>query len=134
MFRFACVLAVVCLSAAPALAAPSIDDQVQAVAAELMCPTCAGQTVAESNAPLAQQMKQEIRERLLRGESRQDILAFFVGQFGESVLAAPPPRGLGLVVWLAPLAVFVIGVVILARFLSRARVDNAEAAGAGPGP
>lgn len=103
----------------PAAAAPTLEDRVYAIASELMCPVCAGQTVAESNAQLAVQMREEIRARLLRGESREEILAYFVGQFGESVLAAPPKRGAGLVLWLTPVAGLLIGLVVMVRYLRR---------------
>lgn len=83
-----------------AVAAPSLEDQVNAIAGELMCPVCEGQTVAESNALLARQMRDIIRDRLQRGESREQILTFFVTQFGESVLATPPRRGATLALWL----------------------------------
>lgn len=115
------VLAVFCLLAEAVAAAPSLEDQVYAIARELMCPVCAGQTVAESNSQLAVQMREEIRTRLRRGESREQIIAFFVGQFGESVLATPPRRGLGLAVWLAPVIAFLLGAAILIRFVQGAR-------------
>jgi cytochrome c-type biogenesis protein CcmH len=105
------------LPAPDAVAAPSLEDQVNSIARELMCPVCAGQTVAESNSTLAVQMRQEIRARLLRGETREQILAYFVGQFGESVLAAPPRRGGYLVLWLAPVLAFALGVYLMIRYL-----------------
>jgi len=101
----------------PAAAAPTLEDRVDAIARELMCPVCAGQTVAESNSTLAVQMRAEIRARLQRGESREQILAYFVGQFGESVLAAPPKRGAGLLLWLTPVATFAVGILLLIRYL-----------------
>lgn len=110
---------VAALLAAPAAAAPTLEDQVDAIARELMCPVCAGQTVAESNSTLAVQMRAEIRRRLLAGERREQILAYFVGQFGESVLAAPPKRGAGLALWLGPLAVFAVGLIVMVRYLRR---------------
>lgn len=106
------------LSVAPAAAAaPSFEDQVNSIARELMCPVCAGQTVAESNSQLAVQMREEIRQRLRRGETREQIVAYFVGQFGESVLAAPPRRGGYLALWLAPVLAFALGVVLMIRYL-----------------
>lgn len=109
--------AVLVLLAPPAWAAPSFEDQVNDIAQALMCPVCSGQTVAESNSQLAIQMREEIRARLRRGETREQILAYFVGQFGESVLAAPPRRGGYLVLWLAPIAAFGVGVFLLIRYL-----------------
>lgn len=103
----------------PAAAAPTLEDQVDAIAGELMCLVCEGQTVAESNSPLAIQMRTQIRERLAAGESREQILAYFVSQFGESVLAAPPKRGAGLALWLAPIVAFAVGLMVMARYLRR---------------
>lgn len=102
-----------------AAGAPTLDDRVYAIAAELMCPVCGGQTVAESNSALAEQMRTIIRERLHAGQTREDIIAYFVGQFGEGILAAPPPRGGGLPIWLAPAIVIGIGLVALSRYVRR---------------
>jgi cytochrome c-type biogenesis protein CcmH/NrfF len=115
-----------CLLALAASAAPSFEDQVNDIAQSLMCPVCAGQTVAESNSTLAVQMRDQIRVRLRRGETREQIIAYFVGQFGESVLAAPPRRGGYLVLWLAPVLAFGLGVWLMIRYLrgmSRPRVS-----------
>jgi len=133
VIRLVCALAAVCLLAGPAAAVPSLEDQVYAIARELMCPVCSGQTVAESNSQLAQQMRDEIRARLQRGESREQIIAFFVGQFGESVLATPPRQGVGLLVWITPLFIFVLGAIILVRFLQNAR-RSGEPEARGPKP
>lgn len=102
-----------------AVAAPTLDDQVHAIAGVLMCPVCGGQTVSESGSPLAEQMRAIIRERLRAGQTRDEIIAYFVDQFGEGVLAAPPPRGSGLAVWLVPPAALGIGLVVLLRFVRR---------------
>ena len=100
-------------------AAPTLDDQVYAIAAQLMCPVCGGQTVAESGSQLAEQMRAMIRERLRAGQTRDEIIAYFVGQFGEGILAAPPPRGGGLTLWLLPPVALGIGLAILRRFVRR---------------
>ena len=102
-----------------AVAAPTLEDQTYAIARELMCPVCAGQTVAESNAPLAQQMREIIRERLQRGGTREEILEFFVAQFGESVLAVPPKRGVALTLWISPVLAFAVGIAALIVYLRR---------------
>lgn len=113
----------------PLAAAPSLEDQVYGIASQLMCPVCTGQTVAESNSPLAQQMRDQIRERLLRGERHDQIIAYFVSQFGESVLAAPPKHGVGLALWLAPVAALAIGVFVMIRYLRRITRRPASPAG-----
>ena len=125
--------AVIAAHAATAGAAPTLDDQVYAIAREVMCPVCAGQTVAESNSQLAVQMRQIIRERLQQGQTREEIIAYFVAQFGEGVLAVPPRRGSGWLVWLAPPLVLAIGIVLVRRFVRRSR-PPARAAVPAPTP
>lgn len=127
----AMVCAAALVWAAAALAAPTIDDQVYAIARDLMCPVCAGQTVAESNSQLAGQMRAEIRRRLLAGQSREEIIAYFVGQFGEGALAAPPPRGTALVLWLSLPVALLAGALILRGYLRRVA---AAPRGASPPP
>ncbi len=124
----ALALAASVLCAWTALAAPTPDDQAQSIANELMCPVCAGQTVAESGAELAVQMRATIRERLARGETREQIIAYFVAQFGEGVLAAPPRRGVGLLLWLSLPAALGIGFLVLVLYVRRSVAAGLPAA------
>ncbi|MDR7535845.1 MAG: cytochrome c-type biogenesis protein CcmH [Armatimonadota bacterium] len=105
--------------AAAAWGAPTLDDQVYAIAREFMCPVCAGQTVAESDAELARQMRAIIRARLTQGQSREEIIAYFVAQFGQGVLAAPPARGSGVLLWVFPAVAAAAGAVIVWTFVRR---------------
>jgi len=84
-------------------AAQTLDDRVREVASRLMCPVCAGRTVAESPSELAAQMRDLIRRKLQQGESPEAIIAYFVDRYGEGVLSEPPRRGLGALLWVAPL-------------------------------
>jgi cytochrome c-type biogenesis protein CcmH len=111
-------------------AAPTLDDRIDAIAKDLMCPVCSGQTVADSNSQLAGQMRQIIRERLQAGQTREEIIAYFVAQFGEGVLASPPPHGGGLVLWLSLPVALVAGVFIIRHFIRR----NAAASRPLPAP
>ncbi|MGH2405036.1 MAG: cytochrome c-type biogenesis protein [bacterium] len=97
----------------------TLDDRVQEVARELMCPVCEGQTVADSSVLLAVQMRVLIREKLAAGQTREEILAFFVARYGESILAAPPKRGVNLIVWAGPFVILALGFGFAARTLRR---------------
>jgi cytochrome c-type biogenesis protein CcmH len=115
---------------APAVAAerPTLAD----LEDELVCPTC-DQTLEMSNSPVAERMRAFIRERIAAGDSKDEIKAKLVDQFGEAVLAAPPKRGFDLLAWLLPLAglgVALTAVGVLARrwVRSRAGVDPATGA------
>jgi cytochrome c-type biogenesis protein CcmH len=108
-----------------ASAAPSPAD----LEAQLVCPVC-GTTLDQSDAPVAQRMKQIIRERLAAGASEAQIKAELVDQFGPGVLAEPPKSGFDLLAWLVPLGVLVagaVGVGLIAWGWSRRRTDSEEA-------
>jgi cytochrome c-type biogenesis protein CcmH len=89
---------------ATALAAPSPAD----LEAELVCPTC-DTTLDQSNAPVAQRMKQIIRQHIAAGWTEAQIKADLVDQFGPGVLAEPPKSGFDLLAWLLPLGLLVAG-------------------------
>jgi cytochrome c-type biogenesis protein CcmH len=129
------VVVVVLLQAAAAQA-QSLDDRVYAIARQLMCPVCAGQTVAESDSTVAGEMRAIIREKLVAGESPDRILAYFVSQFGESILAEPPRRGVSLVLYLGPVVALVVGLatagVLIRRWAARPRVPAAGIPGPPP--
>jgi len=97
------VLPFLALLVTSTVAAQTLDDRVREVASRLMCPVCAGRTVAESPSELAAQMRDLIRRKLQQGESPEEIIAYFVDRYGEGVLAEPPRHGLGTLLWVAPL-------------------------------
>ncbi len=80
----------------------SLDEQAQQIDQSLMCPVCPGETIDQSQVELAKQMRAQVREKVAAGESRQQILDYFVARFGEDVLAAPPKQGANLVAWVVP--------------------------------
>ena len=79
---------------------------------ELVCPVCES-TLDTSNAPVALRMKAFIRERIAAGDTKSEIKAALVEQFGPAVLAVPPKRGFELIAWLLPLAGLALGVVVV---------------------
>ncbi len=124
--RLLALLAVLVL-AAPAAAAdpPTLAD----LEDEVICPTC--QTTLElSNSPIATQMRTFIRERIAAGDSKEEIKAELVDEFGEGVLAAPTKSGFNLLAWALPLAgllAAVVAVTFAARRYVRARPEPAAA-------
>lgn len=89
--------------------AESLDDRVNEIAHLLMCPVCQGQSVAESNSNLAQDMRQIIRKQLEEGKSKEEVIAYFVNRYGETILASPPPKGVNWLLWALPALAIVIG-------------------------
>ena len=114
----ACFVVTVLLSVAARVAlADPVDDEARRIGKQLQCPVCAGASVAESTSELAGQMRAVIRAKLEAGESEQQIVGYFVERYGDSVLVEPPRRGVGLLVWLAPVAMLAIGGILLWRLL-----------------
>ena len=110
--------AVVVIAAAAVVAsgsdgvAPTTDDRVHEIAAELRCPVCQNLSVADSPSRLAGEMRAEIASKLSAGETPEEIRAFFVDRYGEWVLLAPTKRGLNLVPWAIPLIGVIAGAAV----------------------
>src|SRR5690606_25917718 len=79
-----------------------IDIQVREIAKTLRCTVCQTENIWESGAPLAQQMRGVIRERLARGHSEEEIRAYFLSRYGDYILMEPPKHGVNWLIWVAP--------------------------------
>ena len=101
-----CALACGAGPAAAAQEPPNAAD----LEAELVCPVCET-TLDQSNAPVAENMKLFIRQRIAAGDSEQEIKDALVTEFGRGVLAEPPAGGFGLLAWILPIAALFVGVV-----------------------
>lgn len=78
-----------------------------AIARGVRCPTCAGQSVAQSAAPAAGAIRAEIRRRVDAGQSRREIEAYLEGRYGSDILLTPPRSGIGGLVWILPIVAIV---------------------------
>jgi cytochrome c-type biogenesis protein CcmH len=78
------------------------DQRAYTLDRELMCPVCDGQTIDQSLAQIAQDMKVIVREKIADGDSNEQIRTYFMARYGEVVLAAPDASGFNLLVWLLP--------------------------------
>lgn len=88
---------------------PTLDQRVYNVAAQLKCPVCQNESVADSSASIAQQMRQVIRQDLQKGMTEQQILQYFAAHYGNTILLTPPQQGFNLLAWLMPVAIFLLG-------------------------
>jgi len=105
-----------------ALATPALDEREVALASSLRCMVCQNQTLAESNAPLALDMRQQIREQLARGRSEGEIRDYFEARYGAFVRYDPPFRPSTWLLWLGPFALLALGLAALARIVRRRAV------------
>src|SRR3972149_1174086 len=90
----------------------SLDEKAQDIYRSLMCPLCPGQTIDQSQSELSAQMRAVVREKLEQGETKEEILQFFVQRYGEGVQAAAVKSGFSLVAWVAPIAGLVVGGIV----------------------
>jgi cytochrome c-type biogenesis protein CcmH/NrfF len=95
-----------------------------------MCPVCAGETLAQSDSPAADQVRRFIRARIAAGDTRSQIKRKLVAEYGPQILAAPPRHGFGLLAWVLPLVGILAAagaMAVLARRWSRRAEEPPDA-------
>lgn len=98
---------------------PSDADRVHALADSLKCPVCTSESIADSPAQIARDLRDLIEEQVAAGMSDQDIRDFFVATYGEQVLLDPPSGGRSVVLWALPIAVAAVGIMVILGLRSR---------------
>ena len=92
-----------------------IDQKVREVAKTLRCAVCQTENIWESGAPLAHQMREVIRERVMQGQSAEEIRAYFHSRYGNYIMMEPPKQGINWLIWLAPFLLLLGGGALLWR-------------------
>ena len=120
------------VAATAADAVPTEMDPVSAkravkLAEKLRCLVCQNQSIADSNAELANDLRGQIREQIAAGKSDQDIRDYLVARYGDFVLFDPPFKGSTYVLWLGPFAILVLAAIGVAIFFRRRARDPARA-------
>jgi cytochrome c-type biogenesis protein CcmH len=106
---------------------PGLEARARTISAELRCLVCQNQSIDDSDAPLARDLRVLVRERLRSGDSDRQVLQFLVDRYGDFILLKPRFGAKTYVLWIAPLLIFLMGV-FLARRLFRANQGDALAA------
>lgn len=83
------------------------EDRINAVAKTIKCPTCQGESVADSNASTSREIRDDIAARLQRGESPDQIRAFYADAYGDQILLTPSASGVTSLVWVLPVLALV---------------------------
>jgi cytochrome c-type biogenesis protein CcmH/NrfF len=105
-----------------ALADDALDRRVTNLAHELRCLVCQNQTLADSNAPLAVDLRNQIREQMAAGKSDRDVIGFMVERYGDFVLYRPPLKATTILLWTGPFLFLLFGFFMLFRFLRSRQV------------
>ncbi len=128
---FAGVLGVSLWQAAQRPAPSTPTARMEQVASQLRCPVCIDESAAQANTAAARAIRADIATRLRSGQSERQIIDYMVSRYGRWILLSPPSSGLGLAVWLAPIAVTLGALAVVAVAWARA-VQRFRAADPGP--
>jgi len=123
-----------CLSSLPLLAIepgealndPILEARARALSAELRCPVCQNQSIDDSDAPLARDLRLLLRTRLLAGDSDAEIRHFIVARYGEFVLLKPPISPKTWLLWVAPALILLFIGVVGWRIFKKAALNSSK--------
>ena len=134
MHRFAVAALLFALACGPALAQkpapvadPAVDRRVQELSNELRCLVCQNQTLADSNAELAVDLRNAVREQVVAGRTDAQIFDYLVARYGDFVLYRPPFKATTLLLWAGPFVLLLAALGVLFGALRRRRGQAAEA-------
>jgi cytochrome c-type biogenesis protein CcmH len=105
--------------ARPDAADPALEARMLRIAAELRCLVCQNQTIADSDASLAVDLRRETRELLRQGKSDADVIDYMTARYGDFVLYRPPLKGTTALLWFGPAVLLLGGATVLVLVLRR---------------
>lgn len=119
-----------CLLAAPAFAVqpdeilddPAMEERAREISSGLRCLVCRNESIDDSNAELARDMRLLVRERLVEGDSNQEVVEYVVDRYGEYVLLNPLTGGSNMILWLAGPVMLLLGIGMGALYIRRRSV------------
>jgi cytochrome c-type biogenesis protein CcmH len=85
----------------------------------IMCPLCAGQTIAQSSSETSSQMRDLVLKKLRQGETKEEILQYFESRYGERIMAKPNKKGFNLILWVFPLVVVALAAIVIYFLIRR---------------
>jgi cytochrome c-type biogenesis protein CcmH/NrfF len=140
MKRVAVIVALAILAAAPSRAAEAVpvaadsalEARVEALAAQLRCLVCQNQSLADSHAGLALDLKNQVREQLRAGRSEAEVIDYMTQRYGDFVLYKPPVKAATLLLWFGPLLLALLGLALGWRAVSTPRTATRPETNAAP--
>jgi cytochrome c-type biogenesis protein CcmH len=85
----------------------------------IMCPLCAGQTIAQSSNETSRQMRDLVLKKLRQGETKEEILQYFESRYGERIMAKPNKKGFNLILWFFPFAFVALAAIVISFLIRR---------------
>ncbi|MBT6658130.1 MAG: cytochrome c-type biogenesis protein CcmH [Rhodospirillaceae bacterium] len=90
-----------------------LEERARVISKELRCLVCQNQSIDDSDAPLAKDLRVLVRERLQAGESDEKVIEFVADRYGDFVLLRPPVKASTLTLWISPIVILIVGVIFL---------------------
>jgi cytochrome c-type biogenesis protein CcmH len=106
------------------LADANLEARARALSRELRCMVCQNQSIDDSDAPLARDLRVLVRERLTKGDSDDQVMGFLVSRYGEFVLLKPPFEWHTAILWLTPLFAVLVGAIAMFAAIRRRRIST----------
>jgi cytochrome c-type biogenesis protein CcmH len=103
------------------LANPALEARVGDISRDLRCLVCQNQSIADSNADLAKDLRRLVRERIMAGDSDDEVIAFMIARYGDFVLLKPPLKPSTYALWFGPPVLFAIGVLVVVLYVRKLR-------------
>jgi cytochrome c-type biogenesis protein CcmH len=115
------------------LADPALEARAREISRDIRCPVCQGESIDDSNAPISRDLRIIIRERLVAGDTDEEVVDYIVARYGEFVLFNPRSEGSNLILWLAGPALFLAAIAVAVaaqrrRVAPEARLSEADEA------
>ena len=122
LMLFSCVsLSIVAKEAQPSAADPVLEERVMKLSKELRCLVCQNETLADSRADLAEDLRGQIREQMKAGKSDKEIIAYLTDRYGKFILYKPPVDPTTYLLWFGPFILLLAGLLLLFRYLKQRR-------------
>ena len=105
---------------------PLLEKRARALSVNIRCLVCQNQSIDDSNADLARDLRVLVRERLVAGDSDTEVLDYLIARYGDFVMLKPPFKGSTYILWFGPLIVFVLAAIGLAVYFRRRQTEYAD--------
>lgn len=137
--RFFAALCVCLIATSPALAVnpgemladPGMEERAREVSKHLRCVVCQNQSIDDSDAELARDMRVLVRERIASGDTNKQVLDYMVSRYGDFVLLKPPFKAETYALWFGPPIIFILGIIAVVAFARQRRLPQGPIAGGG---
>lgn len=103
---------------------PEQEETFNKLSGELRCLVCQNQSISDSNAGLAQDLRNEIHGMLVQGKTEKEIVTFMVERYGDYVLYRPPFKPLTWMLWFGPIIAFIFGMIYVIRFIRTQKTES----------